>query len=52
MSRLTGTVALLLALVIVLPAVAEAAQAAVPALFSLLVFLALVRLALPPGRRR
>ena len=52
MNKLIGTVAGLLVLIVVLPTVAELAQAAVPALVSVLVFLGLVRLALPPSRRR
>lgn len=52
MSRLTGTVAGLLVLAVALPALAEFAQAAVPVLLSLLLLLGIVRLALPPSRRR
>lgn len=52
MSRLIGTVAGLLVLVVALPTLAEWSQAAVPVLASLLVLLGIVRLALPPQRRR
>ena len=52
MSRLTGTVAGLLVLVVALPTLAELAQPAVPVLAGLLVLLGIVRLALPPSRRR
>ncbi len=47
-----GTVVGLLALVVALPAIAQAAQAAVPALISVLVFLGIVNLAWPTRRRR
>jgi len=50
--RLIGTAVLLLVAIVVLPAVARLAQAAVPALVSVIFLLALVRLALPPSRRR
>lgn len=52
MNRLIGTVAGLLVVIVVLPAVAELAQAAVPALLSVLFLLVALRLALPPSRRR
>lgn len=42
----------LLVLCLLLPAIAHAAQAAVPALVSILLFLGLVRLAWPPRRHR
>jgi len=51
-NRLTGTVAGLLVLVVALPTLAEFARPAVPVLASLLVLLGIVRLALPPRRRR
>jgi len=51
-SRLTGTVAGLLVLVAALPTLAEHARPAVPVLASLLVLLGVVRLVLPPSRRR
>lgn len=51
-AKLSGTVAGLLLLCVVLPTIADAVQAAVPALLSLLILLAIVRLALPPSRRR
>ena len=56
LSRLTGTVALLVVLCLTLPVIAEAALAAVPALLTLLlslvVLLSIVRLARRPSRRR
>ena len=52
MSRAIGTVAVLAVLAAVLPTIAGAAQAAVPFLLSLLVFLGIARLVLPPTRRR
>ena len=52
LSRLTGTVALVVVLCFALPVIAEAALAAVPALLSVIVLLAFVRLARPPSRRR
>ncbi len=52
MGRVLGTVAWLLVGVLLLPQVAQAAQAAVPALVSLLIFLGVVRLAWPTRRRR
>lgn len=51
MRRALGTVALLLVLCLSAPTWARLAEQAVPALVSLLVFLALVRL-IWPGRRR
>ncbi len=50
-NRLLGIVAGLLVLVVALPTLAELVRAAVPALASLLVFLTIVRLLLPPRRR-
>ena len=52
LSRLTGTVAVLVALCLALPLIAEAAVAALSPLLALLVLLAIVRLARPPSRRR
>ncbi len=52
MGRLTGTVVCLLVLIVALPAIAHAAQVAVPALFSVLVFLAIASLFWPSRRRR
>ncbi len=52
MTRLTGIVVLLLVVCLAAPALAKAAQAAVPALVSLVVFLGIARLAFPPHRRR
>ncbi len=51
LSRLFGTVALLVVLCFALPVIADAAAAAVPSLLSLLVLLAIVRLARPPSKR-
>lgn len=51
LSRLTGTVALLVVLCFALPVIADAASA-VPSLLSVLVLLAIVRLARPPSKRR
>ncbi len=51
MSRLIGLVAGLL-LIVVLPLIAKGAQTAIPALVSVLFFLGVLRLALPPRRRR
>jgi hypothetical protein len=50
--RAFGTVAVLLVVCAALPQIASLAQAAVPALISLLVCLGLLRLALPPRPRR
>jgi hypothetical protein len=50
--RATGTVFGLLVLCLLLPMLARIAQAAVPVLVGILLILALVRLALPPTRRR
>lgn len=52
MTRLIGIVVLLLVVCLAAPALAKAAQAAVPVLVSLLVFLGLARLAWPSSRRR
>ncbi len=52
MSRAIGIVAGLIVLCLVLPTVAEVAQAALPVLVGALVLLALIRLALPPERHR
>ncbi len=52
MRGLTGTAAGLLLVCLALPAIAEAVQPLVPALLALLILLSLVRLALPPARRR
>jgi uncharacterized membrane protein YqjE len=52
MSGAFGTVALLLLVIILLPDLARVAQAAVPALFGVLVLLAIWNLATKPGRRR
>lgn len=52
MSRALGTVALLLVLALALPSLARAVQPAVPALLSLLIILAILRLVLPPPPRR
>ncbi len=51
MNRLIGIVTGLLVLVVALPTLAERTQPAVPALASLLLLLAIVRLLLPPRRR-
>lgn len=51
MSRLAGTVIGLLAVCLGLPLIVPLAQAAVPWLLSMLILLALVRLARPPRRR-
>lgn len=52
LSRLTGTVALLVVLCLTLPVIAKAAVAAVSPLLALLLLLAIVRLARPPSRRQ
>lgn len=52
MNRALGTVAALLLAILLLPTIAAAAQASVPALLSVLFLLALLRLALAPTRRR
>lgn len=52
MSRLTGTVLLLIAGAFLLPTITRAAWAAVPYLVGLLIVLAIVRMALPPRPRR
>lgn len=52
LSRLTGTVAVLVVLCLTLPVIGEAAVAAMSPLLALLVLVALVRLARPPSRRR
>lgn len=52
MGRITGAVALVLVVCLTLPVLAAMAQAAVPVLVALLVVLGMVRLALPPTRRR
>lgn len=52
MRRAIGTTAGLLLLIVALPAIAQAVQAAVPALVSLLVVLAGAGLLLPPHGRR
>ena len=52
MDRLTGTVIGLLAVCFALPVLVPLAQAAVPYLLSLLILLAIVRLARPPRRWR
>ena len=51
MNRAIGGVVLVLAVCLAAPLLAAMAQAAVPALVGILVFLAVLRLALPPGRR-
>lgn len=48
MHRALGIVALLLAVALVLPTIAAWAQAAVPVLVALLIFLAAVQMLLPP----
>lgn len=52
MNRATGTVVAALVVVLVLPVVAGAAQAAVPFLLSVLLFLFIARLAWPSPRNR
>lgn len=52
MNRLLGTAALLVVMIVALPAVARLAQAAVPALVSVIVFLGVARLLWPSRRRR
>lgn len=52
MERAAGTVVLLIALCLAMPAIAAFAQAAVPLLVSLLVLIGLARLAWPAPRRR
>lgn len=52
MSRLTGTVVAALGVVLALPVVAAAAQAAVPFLLGILLFLFIARLAWPSPRNR
>lgn len=52
MSRLIGYVVVLIVALLMLPAIARAAQAAVPLLLSVLVFLGIAKLAWPTSRRR
>lgn len=52
MDRALATVFWLLVAVVALPAIAQAAQAAVPTLIGVLFFLAVARLGLRPSRRR
>jgi hypothetical protein len=52
MNRLTASLIFLLVFLIVLPSIAQAAQAAVPALFSLLLFIGVARFLMPPGKRK
>lgn len=52
MDRLLGTAVLSLVAIVALPTVAHLAQAAVPALVSVIVLLGVLRLALPPSRKR
>jgi membrane protein implicated in regulation of membrane protease activity len=52
MTRLIAVIAGLVVLCLLLPAIARAAQAAVPALLSVLLLLAIARLFWPSRRRR
>jgi hypothetical protein len=52
LDRLIGTAVVLIVVALALPTVATFALAAVPSLMSLVVFLAIVRLAWPVPRRR
>ncbi|MDX6650008.1 MAG: hypothetical protein QOJ97_1959 [Solirubrobacteraceae bacterium] len=52
MNRATSTVLVLLVVSLALPAITPVLHAAVPALLGLLVILGVLRLAVPPSRRR
>ncbi len=52
MDRLIGTIIVLILIALLLPTLAAWAVAAVPSLIALVVALSVIRLALPPPRRR